>query len=332
MKEDRNYYVYAHYRLDNFTPFYIGKGKGDRAYELKRNKHHDSITEKYGSIVAIIKDGLTEEEAFELERDMIEDLVFNEGYGIDIQGYNKYNHKKDNYLTNQSWGGEGSSGYKFSKESKQKMSKRLKKVWENKEYRQKMSEKRRGRNNGMYGKIRRGENSPFYGKHHSEEAKQKMREKKKGRYIGGNNPNFKNGDKIRGEKNPNARKVICEGNIFNTATEFAEYYRLDTATYKSWLSKEHSMPVEWYIKGLRYLDTPIEGYNVRTKQRIVYSKELNRIWLRIEYCANELNIHKDTISRNINKNKKSKGYILNYITVEELFKIIKENKNICIVD
>ena len=41
------------------------------------------------------------------------------------------------------------------------------------------------------------------GKKKSEEHKQKMKEVKKGKHVGKDNPNYGNGDKIKGEKNPN---------------------------------------------------------------------------------------------------------------------------------
>ena len=151
--ENREFYVYEHIRLDNMTCFYIGKGKGERAYELERNDHHDNISNMCGHAVLIIKDNLTEEEAFELERDTIEDYVFNLGYGIDIKGYDDYDHKLP-HLTNRTWGGEGISGKHHSKETKRMMSESMK-----------------------------GKNHPFYGKHHSEETKMKMSETKNKKVI-----------------------------------------------------------------------------------------------------------------------------------------------------
>ena len=50
-----------------------------------------------------------------------------------------------------------------------------------KEIRRKQSESNKGENNSMYGKTCK--NNPFYGKHHTEETKQKMREIHKGKKI-----------------------------------------------------------------------------------------------------------------------------------------------------
>ena len=178
--ESRIYYVYEHIRLDKMEPFYIGKGKGERAYELYRNDHHDAITDEYGHAVAIIADNLTEEEAFWVERDTIEDYVFNLGYGIDIKGHNDYDHSLP-HLTNMDWGGiGGKSGVKQSEETKQKM-----------------SEKMKGENNPMFGKnafenktkeemeiTRKKMSESHKGKRHSEESKQKMSESSKGKNKG----------------------------------------------------------------------------------------------------------------------------------------------------
>ena len=65
--ESRKFYIYEHIRLDNNTCFYVGKGTGNRAYDLDRSNFHNGVCKEYGCRVKIIKDGLTEEEAFELE-------------------------------------------------------------------------------------------------------------------------------------------------------------------------------------------------------------------------------------------------------------------------
>ena len=120
--EDRSFYVYAHYRLDTMEPFYIGKGKDGRKDILSRNTIHDNISKKHGHAVVILYDNLTEEEAFFYERETIEDLVFNEGYEIHCKNCGEFT-GKFSYLTNFTFGGEGQTGYNFSEEIKEKLSK-----------------------------------------------------------------------------------------------------------------------------------------------------------------------------------------------------------------
>ena len=110
-----DYYVYEHIRLDNNTCFYVGKGHGKRCNNKSRNEHHDRIVNKVGMKVKIIKDNLSEDEAYQLERELICHYVFDLKYGIDIIGYNN-NPNENGHLTNHTFGGDGSYGMVHSEE------------------------------------------------------------------------------------------------------------------------------------------------------------------------------------------------------------------------
>lgn len=96
LDETRNYYVYVHCDPSKkiavsrdgkttfaatlglkYFPFYVGKGTGNRAFELDRNESHRKVRQKiktfYDEIdVKIIKDGLTEKEALIMESKLID--------------------------------------------------------------------------------------------------------------------------------------------------------------------------------------------------------------------------------------------------------------------
>lgn len=96
------YYTYAYLRGDG-TPYYIGKGKGKRAYDRKR--HSAYVPSR--SRILILKKNLTEDEAFNHEIYMIS--VFGRK---DLETGILYN------LTN---GGDGPSGYVYTEEQRKKM-------------------------------------------------------------------------------------------------------------------------------------------------------------------------------------------------------------------
>ena len=136
--EDRSFYVYAHYRLDTMEPFYIGKGRNGRKDILGRNSIHDNISEKHGHAVVVLYDNLTEEEAFFYEREVIEDLVFNEGYEIPCKNCGEFT-KKFSYLTNFSFGGEGQTGHILNEETKKRISIATKNRYKDPKEREKVS-------------------------------------------------------------------------------------------------------------------------------------------------------------------------------------------------
>lgn len=97
----KSFYAYTHSRPDG-SVFYVGKGFARRAWWFKqgRNPYHRSIIEKYGveNIVVTVHPCVSEEAAFELERELIAKYR-----ALDVR------------LANQTDGGEGSSGRPVSK-------------------------------------------------------------------------------------------------------------------------------------------------------------------------------------------------------------------------
>ena len=168
-----HYYTYAYLREDK-TPYYIGKGKGDRIYSTNRIIKPP----KDKSRIIFLKKNLTEEEAFR-----------HEIYMIDVFG------RKDlgtGILHNMTDGGEGTSGAIISEETRRKLSEAKKgktrseetrkKIGEanknpSEESRRKMSEAKKGKTLSEETKIKMSEAN----KNRSEEHKRNLSESRKGR-------------------------------------------------------------------------------------------------------------------------------------------------------
>ena len=264
--ENREFYVYEHIRLDNNTCFYVGKGHGNRAYNLDRGNFHNSVRDEYGCRVEIIKDGLTEEEAFKLETERIEDYVITFGYGIPIDGYRDFSNNK--YLTNFTWGGEGASGLKLSEETKEKISEKLKgeknPMFGKNPYANKTEEEMeiiRGKMSESHKGKQTGKNNSFYGKHHSEESKQKMSESNKGKNSFENKTKEKM--EIIGKKISEAcsKKVICitTGEIFNSIKKAGNYYNVAKNTISFCCKKKYKSAGK--LNGVRLQWKYLEDYN-----------------------------------------------------------------------
>lgn len=97
------FYCYAHRTADTGHIFYIGKGFGNRSHlATNRSRYWHNKANKHGFTVEIITTGLTERQAFDMEREFIE------FYGRDK-------------LVNLTDGGEGCSGRKASEKEKQRL-------------------------------------------------------------------------------------------------------------------------------------------------------------------------------------------------------------------
>ena len=162
-----HYYTYAYLREDK-TPYYIGKGKGNRAYKKKRGKINPP---KDKSRIIYLKQNLTEEEAFKHEIYMIAVLGRKDlGTGI---------------LHNRTDGGEGSSGAVKSEDTIRKMREASKGntnmlgKTHSEETKRKISEAKKGKTRSEETKIKMSEAQK--GRTHSEETRRKLSELVKGR-------------------------------------------------------------------------------------------------------------------------------------------------------
>lgn len=80
MTSDSDFYVYAHLRATDGVLFYIGKGHAKRAWSLhRRNPHWNNVATKHGFEVEILRSGMCEADAFNLEKDLIAGFRANGG-------------------------------------------------------------------------------------------------------------------------------------------------------------------------------------------------------------------------------------------------------------
>jgi len=130
---DARFYVYEHIRPDTGEVFYVGKGNGRRAFCIDQrleNRHYCAVIRKLAGIglcvkVEVVRKGLSEHDAFKLERRLIERIGRSDlGAGP---------------LVNQSDGGEGSFGTLVSAKTRALLSKQRRGVPKSPEHRAKLA-------------------------------------------------------------------------------------------------------------------------------------------------------------------------------------------------
>jgi hypothetical protein len=161
-----NFYVYGHYRNDTGELFYIGKGSRRRAWETAgRNPYWKNVVNKHGIVVKILHENLTDEQAYQKEKELIEDIgldnlanLIEGGVGMTSADAKRLAEERKNHptwLTNQftknkklaedsEWRKKVSAGVKNSYDENpdrcKAQSDRTKKLLESSEYRKKLED------------------------------------------------------------------------------------------------------------------------------------------------------------------------------------------------
>lgn len=108
-----NFYVYEHWRPDKDTCFWVGKGRGRRAYSFKRSSRYNRVIAKLARMgmraeVRMVAEALSEQDALNIE---MERIAFWRAAGPD--------------LCNVTDGGDGVSGYRHTETVRAEMAARM---------------------------------------------------------------------------------------------------------------------------------------------------------------------------------------------------------------
>lgn len=235
-----NFYVYEHWWLDRDECFYVGKGKGRRAYNMVwRNPYHKAIQTKvanegFAIEVKIIASGLSEKEAFSLE---IERIAFWRSAGIELanmtgggEGISNPSEEVRKKISKAKIGNKNMVGRKLSEETKNKISKAhsgKKPNWDvinklseiNKGHKRSVGKKDSAETRAKMSAARMG-NKYAQGRIWTEEARKKVSERNKGKKM--------SPEAIEKTTKASRKPVRCltDGKIFISAIEAGKFYGL----------------------------------------------------------------------------------------------------------
>jgi hypothetical protein len=222
---DNDYHVYFYLRSRDSaigkagTPYYVGKGKGRRAY----SSNHLVPVPKDTNNIVIVLENLTEEQAFRNEIDFIS------WYGRVDSG--------TGILRNLTDGGEGISGAIRSEETKRKISEGNKSKIFSEESKRKMSEAKKGKTHSE--EHRRKNSEANKGKILSEETKRKISE--------ANNGNTNSLGKIHSEETKRKMSETHKGKILSEETrrKMSEAHKGNTHSEESKRKMSESNKLYW---------------------------------------------------------------------------------------
>jgi hypothetical protein len=220
METKNIFYVYKHVRKDDGVIFYIGKGKGKRAWGIEnRNPHWQHTVEKHGYDIVMIAENIDEKQSLDLE--------------VKLIAFYGRNDKGNGTLTNMTDGGDGVSGYVYNDEQREARSirttgignhmygKSLMDVWSKKygiDIANKMWEDTRSKMGSIGDKnvskrpeVRVKQSEAHKGKPKSEEHRKNLSIAKMGKSFHTDEQRKKTSENTKGSKNPNS--ILTEDNV-----------------------------------------------------------------------------------------------------------------------
>lgn len=290
----KDYYVYIWYIKETNEVFYVGKGTGRRYKQISnRNKFFTDMYNSHDCDVRKIYENLTESEAFQKEMETI-----------------RWYRENTNFrLTNQTDGGEGSSGWKPPQDFIDKQAKIHKEQWQDEEFKKKMMAIRTDEN-GPYksqefrdkiSQLVQGENNPNYNHHWTDEMKQHLSQVRKANGLSAN------------ENNSRATRVICleTGEIFNCIKYAMQKYNIK---HEGSVTAALKHPVRtaggkhWVLYAEEYLDAEyrfnylVDVYLLNPKVTPVICVEDKMIFSNATELSRYLSLTETYVRYHLNKN------------------------------